>query len=181
MNSGKSGARPPPTRKAGPSRAKGHLVLTRGSGDIRIFIHLLATFLHRTDGKRRQLYLGDLETASVAETVGLSAIEPGMRDPAFREQFSDFRSVIGVAGQRGVNAMSIAQATGIPRETVRRKLKRLVDEGVITEQSRGRYVVKPGFVQKAEHLAIFESGMRDAVQFMNGCVALGLVRWSGED
>jgi DNA-binding GntR family transcriptional regulator len=73
--------------------------------------------------------------------------------------------------------MTIAEATGIPRETVRRKLKLLVERGVIVERTRGAYVFKPGYIQQPEMLDIIESGMRDALHFMNDCVKLGLVRW----
>ena len=101
-----------------------------------------------------------------------------MRDAAFRDKFSDLRSVIGIQGQHPVNALSIAEATGIPRETVRRKLKVLLEKGAIVEQSRGLYVIKPGFAQRPEHIAVIEEGMRDAIQFLNDCLRFGLVNLS---
>jgi DNA-binding transcriptional regulator YhcF (GntR family) len=133
--------------------------------------------VHRTGHERRGIYAGDLELAAVGETVALVAVDPDMRDPLFRETFRDLRSMIGLEGQQAVNALSIAEATGIPRETVRRKLKQLLERGVIAEKERGRYVIKPGFVQRPENLAAAERAMRDTLQFMNDCVALGLVRW----
>ena len=48
--------------------------------------------------------------------------------------------------------MTISQATGIPRETVRRKLKLLLERGVIVEKTRGAYVMKPGFIQQPENM-----------------------------
>ena len=79
-----------------------------------------------------------------------------MRVPEFHESFGDTRTIIGVEGQRGVNAFSIAEATGIPRETVRRKLKELVARGVLMEKERGRYVMAPGFLQKPENDAALQ-------------------------
>jgi predicted transcriptional regulator len=162
------------------ARRKGHLELVRGQGDSRPFIHLLMNFLHRADRNRRSLYSGDLDLAAVGETVGLAAIEPESRKPEFREKFGDFRTVMGLEGQRPVGALTISQATGIPRETVRRKLKLLLERGVIVEKTRGAYVFKPGFIQQPEPLELVEYGMRDALQFMNDCVTLGLVRWVDE-
>ena len=162
------------------ARRKGHLELVRGQGDARPFIHLLMNFLHRADRDRRGLYSGDLDLAAVGETVGLAAVEPDARKPEFLEKFGDYRAVIGVEGQRPVTAMSISQATGIPRETVRRKLKLLLARGVIVEKTRGGYVFKPGHIQKPENLELIDRGMRDALQFMNDCVKLGLVRWVDE-
>jgi hypothetical protein len=161
-------------------RRQGHLELVRGSADARLFTHLLVNFLHRADRERRDMYGGDLDLASVGETVGLVAIEPQSRKPEFREKYGDFQTVIGVEGQQGVNAMSVAAATGIPRETVRRKLKLLLERGVIAEKSRGVYVFKPGFIQRGENLSRVERGMRDTLQLMNDCVTLGLVRWVEE-
>jgi DNA-binding transcriptional regulator YhcF (GntR family) len=156
---------------------RGHLELARGNADSRLFVHLLLNFIHRADHVRRGLYGGDLDLAAVAETVAMVAIEPAMRDPAFRQTFHDLRSMIGLERQQAVNALTIAEATGIPRETVRRKLKQLVELGLITEKGRGQYVIKPGMPQQPENLAAAESAMRDTLQFMNDCLSLGLVRW----
>jgi DNA-binding transcriptional ArsR family regulator len=156
---------------------RGHLELVRGSDDSRLFVHLLLNFIHRADNVRRGLYSGDLDLAAVGETVALVSIEPAMRDPAFRSAFHDLRSMIGLEPQQSVNALTIAEATGIPRETVRRKLKQLLELGVITEKERGRYVIKPGTPQRPENLAAADTAMRDTLQFMNDCLSLGLVRW----
>ena len=156
---------------------RGHLELVRGNADSRLFVQLLLNFVHRTDHERRGLYGGDLDLAAVAETVAMVAIEPVIRDPAFRRTFHDLRSMIGFEAQQAVNALTIAEATGIPRETVRRKLKQLLELGVVTEKGRSRYVIKPGVAQRPENLAAVERAMRDTLQFMNDCLSLGLLRW----
>lgn len=164
---------------AAPARPKRpQLVATRGREDLRLFLHLIATFVHRVDNARRELYFGDLALASVAGTIALQSIDPKMRDTAFRDKFSDLRSIIGVQGQHPVNALSIAEATGVPRETVRRKLKILLQKGVIIEQSRGLYVIKPGFAQSPQHIAVIEQAVRDAIQLLNDCLRVGLVNLS---
>ncbi len=72
--------------------------------------------------------------------------------------------------------MSISQATGIPRETVRRKLKELATRGVVMEKERGRYVTTPGFVQKPENGAALQHVLGHFLQLMNEAVKLGLVK-----
>jgi len=151
------------------------LVVVRGDASMRIFIHLLMNYLHRTDRERRAFYGTDLDMAAIAETVGIASIEADMRDPAFRDAFGDYRKVVGAERQRSVNALSVSQATGIPRETVRRKLKVLVKMGVLAEKDGG-YIYKPGHVQDPKRLEAFERGMRDAVQFVNDCLKLGLLQ-----
>lgn len=165
---------PPPA----PRRAR--VELSRGVEDTRLFIHLLAGFIHRIDHDRRQIYFEDLEMAYVAGTVGLEATDANLRLPEFREKYRDFRNIIGIAGQRGVNALSVAEATGIPRETVRRKLKLLVERGALAEKTPGNYVVRPGFLQKPQNVAAFEQAMRYTLQFINDCLAHGLIRWTAD-
>ena len=130
---------------ASPATAADELVMVRGEDAIRVFIHLLLNFLHRTDRERRAFYGTDLDMAAIAETVGIAAIEAEMRDPAFREAFGDYRKVVGAERQRPINALSVSAATGIPRETVRRKLKELAARDVVMEKERGRYIMTPGF------------------------------------
>ena len=74
-----------------------------------------------------------------------------------------------------MNALSVSATTGIPRETVRRKLKLLVEKGVLVEKDGG-YIYKPGNVQDPQHLEAFERGMRDTLQFINDCLKLGLLQ-----
>lgn len=155
----------------------GRLVLADSDGISRIFITLIGNYLHRIERERRTRYHGDLELAVVAEVIGIAVTEPGMRDAAFRERYRILDSIIGLEGQRAVNATSIASASGIPRETVRRKLKRLLKEGVIVEKGRSRYVMKPGLLQQPDWQAAYARGIQQTVLFMNECLEQGAVRW----
>lgn len=167
-------------KKGRSSPRKGRLEFERGLGDARPFIQLVLAFLHRTDHHRRAVYLDDLDLARVGETIGLASVETEARKPEFREKFGDYQNQIGVEGQRPIKALTISEATGIPRETVRRKLKILLEHGVIVEKAPGGYVLKPGFMQKPETMELVDRGMRDTLQFMNDCVKLGFVRWVDE-
>jgi hypothetical protein len=151
------------------------LMIVRGENSMRVFIHLLLNFLHRNDRERRLFYNTDLDMAAIAETVGIAALEAEMRDPAFRQAFGDYRKVVGTERQRPINALSVSETTGIPRETVRRKLKALVERGVLVEKDGG-YVYKPGNVQDPQRLEIFERGMTNTLQFVNECLKLRLLQ-----
>lgn len=167
----------PPRRRASAVAVEGRLELAGGDGNSRLFIYMIGNYLHRIERERRGLYTGDLDLALVAELVGTTAIEPGMRDAAFREKHATFDSVIGIEDQCAINATSIASASGIPRETVRRKLKRLLQLGIIIEKRRSRYVIKPGVLQQLHHQAAFARGIEQTVRFMNECLEQGVVRW----
>lgn len=166
-----------PRRRATAIAPEGRLVQADSSAVSRLFILLIGNYLHRIERERRGLYGGDLDLALVAEIIGTAAIEPGMRDAAFRAKHSTFESVIGIEGQRAVNATSIASTSGIPRETVRRKLKRLLELGLIVEKGRACYVTKPGTPQRQHQQEAFARGIQQTVQFMNECLENGVVRW----
>lgn len=175
MGNVRSDANRPDARRRPRPTAADELVMVRGEAAMRVFIHLLMNFLHRTDRERRAFYGTDLDMAAIAETVGIATIEADMRDPAFREAFGDYRKVVGTERQRPINALSVSATTGIPRETVRRKLKELVKKGVLAEKDGG-YIYKPGHVQDPRRLEAFERGMRDTLQFINDCLKLGLLQ-----
>jgi hypothetical protein len=159
---------------------KGRLALNDGPGNSGLFIVLMAALMAQVDARRRKAY-GDIDLSSIADTVGLAASEAVLREPSLREAYRNLTSVIGPHAQRGINAHSVSQATGIPRETVRRKLKLLSKREFVTEQAPGRYIVKPGTVQQPENLAAYERCMRDAMAFMNECLAQGLVTWEADE
>ena len=75
--------------------------------------------------------VGDLETFCVGMVVMLNFVE--------RESFrvkdlniKQFQNSLPNIKDRGVNAMSISEITGIPRPTVVRKLKHLIDNGFLS-------------------------------------------------
>lgn len=169
-----------PSKRATKVASEGRLVLAEKSANSRLFVYMLGNYLHRIESERRALYLRDPDLMLVAEVISMAAIEPGMRDAAFRTRHASFDSIVGVEGQHAVNATSIASATGLPRETVRRKIKRLLELGLIVEKGRARYVLKPGALQQPEWQAAFTRGIEQTVQLMNECLEKGLVQWTAD-
>ena len=75
--------------------------------------------------------VGDLETFCVGMVVMLNHVER----QSFRVQdlnLKQFQNSLPEIDDRGVNAMSISEITGIPRPTVVRKLKHLIDNGFLS-------------------------------------------------
>lgn len=167
-----------PKRHASTVGPEGRLVLDQSPANSRLFVYLIGNYLQRVDQERRNVYFGDLDLARVAEIIGIAGVESGMRDAAFRRQHQSFDSVVGVEGQRGINATSIASALGMSRETVRRKLKRLLELGFIVEKRRAHYVLSPGALQEPGRQAAFARGMQETVLLMNEALKHGVVRWT---
>ncbi|MDC0445436.1 MarR family transcriptional regulator [Candidatus Pelagibacter sp.] len=75
--------------------------------------------------------VGDLETFCVGMVVMLNHVER----QSFRVKdlnLKQFQNSLPEIDDRGVNAMSISEITGIPRPTVVRKLKHLIDNGFLS-------------------------------------------------
>lgn len=50
------------------------------------------------------------------------------------------------------NAFSLSEATGIPRETIRRKIQDLLQKGWIRKHSTGGYVIEPDLIKNFQEL-----------------------------
>lgn len=170
-------AKPQSASRTVQSPARGHVVAEEGEGISRLMVTTIVGYLSRIERERRQLYGDDLDLGTIFEVISIGAIEPGLRDPNFRAAHGTFNTVVGVEGQRGINAMSIAAATGIPRETVRRKLKRLVARGFILEKTKGNYIVTPGRLLSADYQTAFSRGIRETLRMINECLDQGLIKW----
>ncbi len=91
-------------------------------------VPLLSSIYHSFDGDMvGAIVLGEIAHRNVEEWLGeLGNPEELLHDPARRT---------GV--MRPCNALSIAQACGLPRETVRRKVVTLIDSGYIYRSDEG--------------------------------------------
>lgn len=74
--------------------------------------------------------VGDLDSTLILGVIGLSTLSAFRRDPKAANP--------GQAGGR-INAQSLAEITGIPRETVRRKLLALAGRGLVAQQPGGAW------------------------------------------
>lgn len=105
--------------------------------------------------------LGDLETFTIGALVLLNAAE----NKTFKvKEFDRKKYMISIqdSGERGVNAMSLAEITGIPRTTVIRKLKDLIkkdllqinEKNLITLNMRGKSFKKIQRLQDQNMLSL---------------------------
>ena len=80
---------------------------------------------------------------------------------------ADIEQLYGNLNAVGVSALSIGELTGIPRETVRRKVKTLVDGGYLAVSPKERNVYLPASTINSERVAeIFGFHVRDVGQLV---------------
>ena len=76
---------------------------------------------------RWKAQINDLETLCIGMTVVLNATQSKQSAPSKKNRVAYFKEIMG-SDLRGVNAMSLSEITGIPRPTVVRKLKWLLNK-----------------------------------------------------
>ncbi|MDB4613474.1 MarR family transcriptional regulator [Candidatus Pelagibacter sp.] len=97
----------------------------------------------------------DLETLTIAMLVVLNATQNKEFKPS-KLSIKSYREEIMGSDFRGVNAMSISDITGIPRPTVVRKLKWLIDNNFLTINDKKLISldVRDGAFEKTKNLQI---------------------------
>ncbi len=139
----------------------------------RLFSMALSRYFQQLCRQYRHLADGDIDLAIVAGAASLAAVEGAWSDPEFRREFANLDNIVGDR-QRGCNALSIAEATGLPRETVRRKMKRLVEAGFLVRRGTGDYIMQPGLVQTAPYRQMLSEAMGHTLRFVNDCLEQGV-------
>lgn len=98
---------------------------------------------------------GDLLAAIVLGEIAQHNVQQFFCDPRFRsgddveQAFADPQRRERLL--RPCNALSVSEATGIPRETVRRRIERLVRQGWIERNERGHLYAADVLVERFAH------------------------------
>jgi hypothetical protein len=150
------------------------IVAQRREENSRLFSLAFGRYFQRVCRLQLALSEGDIDLAIIAGAAGLVAAESVLRDPAMRRRYASMDNVLGDQ-QRGCNALSIAEATGLPRETVRRKMNRLVDMGILARRGVGDYIWKPGVLQSAPYRKLLDEIYNETLRLMNECLDEGIV------
>ena len=86
----------------------------------------------------RLSFQGDLDAFLIFLIFAADTLRRSRLGPRSAEQ-------VGAQQPGGINALSISEITGIPRETARRKLQALMTMGYVVRDASGLYQVDPGF------------------------------------
>ncbi|MEA3033576.1 MAG: hypothetical protein QOH86_1592 [Sphingomonadales bacterium] len=81
------------------------------------------------------------------------------------------RQMVGVA-----NISSIAAATGLNRETARRRVNALVGEGLLIRSEKGEVGFRPGYLQRPEAAALVRRILETVTRFVNEELKDGVLR-----
>ncbi|MEN3953392.1 HTH domain-containing protein [Iodidimonas sp. SYSU 1G8] len=166
--------RPPCTDKGSrprlttPSRAE----LERKS---RIFGYELGIWLCEIMPRYSAIFGSDFTKVLIVNAIGIASVHRLMNRPE-GVAFESITSIVPSELQVPVNAMSIAESTGIPRETVRRKIKEMIADGLVIEDDRSGYRLMPGALQSQGSMEIYYAQLQSLVTMVNRLMDAGLLR-----
>lgn len=155
--------------------SKVRVVRPEGTDSSRLFAIAFIRYFMRCCRRKMALFEGDLELALIAEAVAISSVDALLREPSFKAEFRSLSAVVGAERQRGVNGLSVAEATGLPRETVRRKLRRLVDLGIVEKRGNADFILRPGVIQGADYGSLFADLETETQRFFSECFDEGVL------
>jgi hypothetical protein len=105
-----------------------------------------------------RLYDADLEAFTIYMAVACASVAGAMRDP---EVALNTRNGPPLDIHfRPVSRRAIAASTGLPRETVRRKIALMVERGYLVEEPRG-VRTRPGVLQERRNSEFADTVMRE--------------------
>ncbi len=140
----------------------------------RVFMYEMSELFCKILPRFSELMDNDLSKLLILQAVGAANVQRLMASSQ-RGPYESIDVRIPPELQVPSNALSIADATGLPRETVRRKLKELLASGFVVEDDRGGYRLKPGRLQVDDLQAIYYAYFKAMVEVMEACLEAKLI------
>ncbi|HEY0107351.1 MAG TPA: hypothetical protein VGB91_14820 [Rhizomicrobium sp.] len=121
----------------------------------RLIAHFVAEFILRSAESVSEAYDHDYEAAILFMTISNRNSQKAMNDPRLRELYGSYKTTIPPEHTLLISRMALARATGLPRETVRRKVAKLIEKGWVIEMPGGLRARPdlnrhPGYVRSLE-------------------------------
>jgi biotin operon repressor len=110
-------------------------------------------FVVRCMREAAHLFGDDYDCAMIFLAVLEGNGRQNIRDPSFREQYADVRVSIPAELARPMSRQAIAESLGMSRETVRRKIATLIEQGILVEDPRGGVITTRGVIANPDFLA----------------------------
>jgi hypothetical protein len=134
----------------------------------------LAMFTLRNMERWRAL-ADDCEEALIMVAVGAINGELLVRHGELEEDLRDLRVVLPAERFRQCSISSVAAATGLNRETTRRKVNALISTGLLVRAGRGRLQYAPGVAQSLSVSNLVRSQLEALVRVTNEFIRDGVI------
>jgi hypothetical protein len=144
----------------------------RDNPNSRAIAFFVTEFVLRSAETISQLYNHDYEMAIIFMTISNRAAEKVMNDPKLREQYGSYNNVIPPEHALLISRMALARATGLPRETVRRKVSKLIEMGWVVELAGGLRA-RPDLNRHSNYIGALEPMAQNLRRLFTMLLAIG--------
>ncbi len=103
----------------------------------RLIAHFVAEFILRSAESVSEVFDHDYEAAILFLMISNRNSEKVMSDPKLRDGYASYRTTIPPEHSLLISRMALARASGLPRETVRRKVAKLIEKGWVIDMPGG--------------------------------------------
>lgn len=141
----------------------------------RVFAYEFGVLLCEMLPRYQWAFQSDFAKVLIIHAIGVASVSRLMSRPE-GARYEALTDAVPVELQVPVNALSIAESTGIPRETVRRKIKEMIADGFLVEDERGGYRLKPGTLQSPDALDVYYQQLLTLTTLLNRCVDAGIIK-----
>jgi len=122
----------------------------------RVIGHFVAEFMLRAAADVGELFDHDYEAVILFMAILTRTGQHVMSDPRLRERFSSYAVPLPDEYATPVSRLALSRSTGLPRETVRRKVAAMIARGVVIEDLRGGLRMPPGLAGNEAFVALVE-------------------------
>jgi hypothetical protein len=139
----------------------------------RVLSYFVAEFILRTALPVAAAFDNDYEAALIFLTITTQNTQNLMLNQATRKRYASMSDVVPEPLIRPISRMALARSTNLPRETVRRKVLKLMERGYVEETSKG--LIVPPSVRNiplyAETVAVQETNLRRLFSMVGEVIA----------
>jgi hypothetical protein len=138
----------------------------------RMIAHFVTEFILRSTESVAQVFDHDLESAMLFLSISIRNSEKVMSDPKLREKYGSYKVPIPDEDVLLISRMALARATGLPRETVRRKVAKLIAKGWVIECDGGLRA-RPDLNRDPRYIAALEPQAQNLRRLFTVLVSTG--------
>lgn len=117
----------------------------------------------------------DFQKAIIIHTISIATGSKFIKSPELMKLYGSMDVKFPTEQQVPCSALSVSEATGLPRETTRRKIKEMVAEDLLEEDPRGGYRLKSGILQRPLVQTRMEEFVKALVRVVNVGLDLGVL------
>lgn len=139
----------------------------------RLFSYFVAEFILRTALPVAAAFDNDYEQALLFMAISTQNTQNLMLNQSTRKQYSSFAEFVPDHLMRPVSRMALARSTNLPRETVRRKVLKLMERGFVEETPKGLIVPRSArdIPLYTETVAVQETNLRRLFSMVSEALA----------